>query len=47
MNSRIAPRTAVRSSTTRSQGLRLLVIGAKSYYGTPLKNNTEIRIFPH
>ena len=32
MNSRRAPLTAVRSSTTRSQGLRSLVIGAKKYY---------------
>ena len=32
MNSRRAPLTAVRSSTTRSQGLRSLVIGAKNYY---------------
>src|SRR6516162_8867867 len=35
IKSRIAPRTAVRSSTRRSQGLRALVIGAKNYYDTP------------
>src|SRR5215469_15568004 len=37
MNSRIAPRTAVRSSTRRSQGLRPLVMGARKYYGSPPK----------
>ena len=37
MKWRTAPRTAVRSSTTRSQGLRSLVIGAENYYGAPPK----------
>lgn len=37
MNSRIAPRTAVRSSTRRSQGLRALVIGSEKLlrFGPP------------
>ena len=45
MNSGIARRTAVRSSTARSQGLRLLVIGAKSYYGTPVKKIPKFVFF--
>ena len=42
MNSRIAPRTAVRSSITRSQGLCALVMGATNYYRSSPKT---IRIF--
>lgn len=37
MNSRIAPRTPARSSTTRSQGLAVLVITAEHYYGSSTK----------
>ena len=42
---RMAPRTAVLSSTRRSQGLRSR-IGTKKLLRFAPKNNTEIRIFP-
>lgn len=45
MKFRIAPRTAVLSSTRRSQGLRALVIGAKSYYGSSPKTIRKFVFF--
>src|SRR5262249_12295712 len=46
MKFRIAPRTAVPSSTIRSQGLLALVIIGDKLLLLLAKNNTEMRTFP-
>jgi hypothetical protein len=45
MKRRRAPRTAGRSSTRRSQGLRALGMGAKNYYGSSPKTIRKFVFF--